>query len=222
MLNKESIQEIRLGDQIKQQMTVMFADIRGWTTLSETMSPQDNFKFINGYLRRVSPVIEKHNGFIDQYYGDGVMALFPDNPDDAVMAAIAMHGVVDEYNEERKTYGLLPMGIGVGLHLGDLMLGIIGSEERMQGAVVSDDVNLAARLEGLTRIYGSSVTLSELTFSQLKDPHRYMHRFVDKVSVKGKKKPVSVYEVYDGDPNEVAGTERGDQRRIRSGFTALL
>jgi len=204
LLNKESIHEIRLGDQVKQQMTVMFADIRGWTALSESMSPQDNFKFINGYLSRVSPVIREHNGFIDQYYGDGVMALFPDGPDDAVMAAIAMHRVVDEYNEERKTYGLLPMGIGVGLHLGDLMLGIIGSEDRMQGAVVADAVNLAARLEGLTRIYGSSVTLSELTFSQLKDPHKYMHRFVDKVSVKGKKQSVTVYEVYDGDPQPVA------------------
>ncbi|MFH1081763.1 MAG: adenylate/guanylate cyclase domain-containing protein [Pseudomonadota bacterium] len=185
-------------------MTVMFADVRGWTALSESMSPQDNFNFINGYLRRVSPVIKEHNGFIDQYYGDGVMALFPGVPDDAVMAAIAMHRVVDEYNEERETYGLLPMGIGVGLHLGDLMLGIIGSEDRMQGAVVADAVNLAARLEGLTRIYGSSVTLSELTFSHLRDPHKYMHRFVDKLRVKGKNQPVSVYEVYDGDPRPVA------------------
>ena len=204
LLNKNSIHEIRLGDQIKQQMTVMFADVRGWTTLSEAMSPQDNFNFINGYLRRVSPVIQKHHGFIDQYYGDGVMALFPDSPDDAVMAAIAMHGVVDEHNEERQSHGLLPMGIGVGLHLGDLMLGIIGSEDRMQGAVVADAVNLAARLEGLTRIYGSSITLSELTFSRLKNPSRYLHRFVDKVSVKGKQQPVSVYEVYDGDPQPVA------------------
>ena len=218
LLNKKSIHEIRLGDQIKQQMTVMFADVRGWTTLSETMSPQDNFKFINGYLRRVSPVIEAHHGFIDQYYGDGVMALFPDSPDDAVAAAIAMHGVVEEYNEERRTYGLLPMGIGVGLHLGDLMLGIIGSEDRMQGAVVSDDVNLAARLEGLTRIYGSSVTLSELTFTQLKDPNRYMHRFVDKVSVKGKKKPVSVYEIYDGDQNGVAVLKEETKGEFEAGL----
>jgi len=149
-------------------------------------------------------VIKANNGFIDQYYGDGVMALFPGGPDDAVMAAIAMHGVVEEYNEERDAHGLLPMGIGVGLHLGDLMLGIIGSEDRMQGAVVADAVNLAARVEGLTRIYGSSVTLSELTFSRLKDPHKYMHRFVDKVSVKGKRQPVSVYEIYDGDPQPVA------------------
>lgn len=218
LLNKQSINEIRLGDQIKQQMTVMFADIRGWTALSESMSPQDNFNFINGYLRRVSPVIRDHNGFIDQYYGDGVMALFPDGPDDAVMAAIAMHRVVDEYNEEREGYGLLPMGIGVGLHLGDLMLGIIGSEDRMQGAVVADAVNLAARLEGLTRIYGSSITLSELTFSHLRDPHKYMHRFVDKLRVKGKNQPVSVYEVYDGDPQPVAVLKKQTKADFEEGL----
>jgi len=219
LLNKESINEIRLGDQIKQKMTVMFADVRGWTALSESMSPQDNFKFINGYLSRVSPVIKEHNGFIDQYYGDGVMALFPGAPDDAVTAAIAMHRVVDEYNEERERHGLQPMGIGVGLHLGDLMLGIIGSEERMQGAVVADVVNLAARIEGLTRLYGSSVTLSELTFSQLKDPDKYLHRFVDKIQVKGKKKPVSVYEVFDGDPQPIATLKEQTKADFEEGLS---
>ena len=200
LLNKQSILEIRLGDQIKQEMTVMFADLRGWTMLSERMSPQENFSFINAYLRRVSPVIKEHNGFIDQYYGDGVMALFPGTPDDAVTAAIAMHTAVVEYNREREKEGFLPIGIGVGLHIGDLMLGIIGSEERMQGAVVADAVNLAARLEGLTRIYGSSITLSEMTLSHLREPDMYKHRFVDKVQVKGKKDPVSVHEVFDADP----------------------
>ncbi len=199
LLNRSSILEIMLGDQIKKQMTVMFADVRGWTTLSETMSPQENFNFINAYLKRVSPVIKEHNGFIDQYYGDGVMALFPDSPDDAVLAAIAMHAAVGEYNKEREKNGFQPIGIGVGLHVGNLMLGIIGSQDRMQGAVVADDVNLAARLEGLTRMYGSAITLSETTLSQLENPDRYKHRFVDKVQVKGRKNPVSVHEVFDGD-----------------------
>jgi len=200
LLNKQSILEIRLGDQINREMTVMFADIRGWTTLSEGMSPQENFSFINAYLRRVSPVIKEHNGFIDQYYGDGVMALFPGTPDDAVTAAIAMHTAVSEYNKEREKEGFPPISIGVGLHIGDLMLGIIGSVDRMQGAVVADAVNLAARLEGLTRIYGSSISLSEMTMSLLEEPDKYKHRFVDKVTVKGKKEPVSVHEVFDADP----------------------
>ncbi len=218
LLDKESILQIRLGDQINQEMTVMFADVRGWTMLSEGMSPQENFNFINAYLRRVSPVIKEHGGFIDQYYGDGVMALFPEAPDGAVMAAIAMHAAVSGYNKEREKEGFQAIGIGVGLHTGDLMLGIIGSKERMQGAVVADAVNLAARLEGLTRIYGTSITLSETTLSHLKEPDKYKHRFVDKVRVKGKKEPVTVHEVFDGDPQPVVELKEQTKASFEEGL----
>ena len=203
LLKKESILEVDLGDQIAQQMTVMFSDIRGWTTISEGMSAQESFNFINAFLNRVSPVINAHRGFIDNFQGDGMMALFPESTDDAVQAAIAMHAVVAEYNQDRQQKGFQPIGIGVGLHIGDLMLGIIGHAERMQGTVVADAVNLASRLEGLTRVYGSSISISEPTLAQLKEPDQYKHRFVDKVQVKGKKDPVSVHEVFDGDPPSV-------------------
>jgi adenylate cyclase len=203
LLKKESILEVKLGDQIAQQMTVMFSDIRGWTTISENLSAQQSFNFINSFLSRISPVITAHRGFIDNYQGDGLMALFPGKADDGVRAAIAMHAAVSEYNEERKKKGYQPIGIGVGLHIGDLMLGVIGNEGRMQGTVVADAVNLASRLEGLTRVYGSSISISEPTLAQLKDPDQYKHRFVDKVQVKGKKDPVSVHEIFDGDPAAV-------------------
>ncbi len=203
LLKKESILDVKLGDQTAQQMTVLFSDIRGWTTLSEEMTAQESFNFINAFLNRVSPVINAHCGFIDNFQGDGLMALFPETADDGVQAAIAMHAAVSEYNNDRRKKGFQPIGIGVGLHIGDLMLGIIGHEERMQGTVVADAVNLASRLEGLTRVYGSSISISEPTLSQLKDPDRYKHRFVDKVQVKGKKDPVSVHEVFDSDPPEV-------------------
>jgi two-component system sensor histidine kinase ChiS len=203
LLAKESILDVILGDQTAQQMTVMFSDIRGWTTLSEDMTAQESFNFINAFLNWVSPVINAHRGFIDNFQGDGMMALFPETADDAVQAAIAMHAAVSKYNKDREQKGFQPIGIGVGLHIGDLMLGIIGHKERMQGTVVADAVNLASRLEGLTRIYGSSISISEPTLSQLKDPDQYKHRFVDKVQVKGKKEPVSVHEVFDGDPPAV-------------------
>ena len=203
LLKKESILEVKLGDQIAQQMTVMFSDIRGWTTISENMSAQQSFNFINSFLSRISPVITAHRGFIDNYQGDGLMALFPESADDGVRAAVAMHAAVAAYNDDRREKGFQPIGIGVGLHIGDLMLGVIGNEGRMQGTVVADAVNLASRLEGLTRVYGSSISISEPTLAQLKDPDRYKHRFVDKVQVKGKKDPVSVHEVFDGDPPAV-------------------
>jgi two-component system sensor histidine kinase ChiS len=218
LLQKKSILEIHLGDQVSQKMTVMFADIRGWMSLLEKMTPQEAFNFINAYLRRVSPVIKECHGFIDQYYGDGVMALFPGTPDDAVRAAVGMQAAVADYNEERAREGFAPIGIGIGLHLADLMLGIIGSEDRMQGAVVADAVNLAARIEGLNRMYGSYVSLSDETFFAMKEPNRYRHRFIDKVRVKGREDAVVVYEVFEGDPEGIAGLKEQTKPSFESGL----
>ncbi len=218
LLQKESILETRLGDQVSRKMTVMFADIRGWTTLLEKMTPTEAFSFINAYLRRVSPVIKNCNGFIDQFYGDGVMALFPGTPDDAVRAAVAMQAAVADYNGERESEGFAPIGVGIGLHFADLMLGIIGSEDRMQGAVVADAVNLAARIEGLNKMYGSYVSLSKETLFAMKEPNRYRHRFVDKVRVKGREDAVTVYEVFEGYPEGVAGLKE----QTKSGFESGL
>lgn len=205
LLGKDSIRDVQLGDQIIERMTVMFADIREWTTLCENMTPQENFYFINEYLDRVSPIIQNYDGFIDQYIGDGLMAIFPGTVDDAVDAAIAMHKAVEEYNDDRELLkkSLQPIRIGVGINTGEIMLGIIGIRDRMQGAVISDAVNMAARMETLTRIYGSSITLNETTLSELNDPNAYNYRFMDLVRVKGKKDPVSIYEIFDSDPEEI-------------------
>jgi CheY-like chemotaxis protein len=218
LLRKKSILDIHLGDQVSHKMTVMFADIRGWTTLLEKMTPQQAFNFINAYLRRVTPVIKECNGFIDQYYGDGVMALFPGPPDDAVRAAVSMQTAVAEYNKVRAQDGHDPIGMGVGLHRADLMLGIIGSEERMQGAVVADAVNLAARIEGLNKMYGSYVSLSDETLFSLKERGRYRHRFIDKVRVKGREDAVTVYEVFEGDPESIAGLKEQTKPSFESGL----
>ncbi len=218
LLQKNSILEINLGDQVSRKMTVMFADIRGWTTLLEKMTPEEAFSFINANLRRVNPVIKDCNGFIDQYYGDGVMALFPGTPDDAVRAAVRMQEAVAEYNREREEAGFGPIEIGIGLHRADLMLGVIGSEDRMQGAVVADAVNLAARIEGLNKMYGSYVSLSDETLSAMKESDRYRHRFMDKVRVKGREDAVTVYEVFEGDPAGLAELKEQTKPAFQSGI----
>ena len=178
------------------------------------MTPTEAFSFINAYLRRVNPVIKECNGFIDQFYGDGVMALFPGTADDAVQAAVGMQKAVAEYNKERERDGFAPMSIGIGLHRAELMLGIIGSEDRLQGAVVGDAVNLAARIEGLNKMYGSYISLSDETLLAMKEPDRYRHRFIDKVRVKGREDAVTIYEVFEGDPEGDRRTERADQTLI--------
>lgn len=201
-LNKDSVLDVTLGDQVHHDMTVMFADVQGWTTLSERKSPQDNFAFIIEYFSLVSPIIRQHRGFVDQYYGDGIMALFPDRPNDAVDAAIAIQKKMREYHAMQTNSRDPGIRVGIGLHSGKLMLGIIGEAQRMQAAVVSDNVNLASRLEGLTRIYRVSIIISEQTLARLDEKHAYRYRFVDKVQVKGKQKAVAVYEIYDGDKAE--------------------
>ena len=160
-LGRESILDVHLGDQIQGTMTVLFSDIRSFTTISEGMTPQENFTFLNDYLKQVIPPIRMNHGFIDKYIGDAVMAIFPDTPEDAVKAAIGMLRELEAYNRKGKLKCALR--IGVGLHTGTLMLGTIGDDARMDGTVISDTVNLASRLEGLTKRYGASLIVSEQT-----------------------------------------------------------
>src|SRR5919199_4224469 len=199
-LDKESIVDVQLGDQVHKEMTILFSDIRDFTSLSENMSPKENFNFINSYLSRVGPVIRNHNGFIDKYIGDAIMALFSESAQNALKAAIAMQQQVSLYNTHRHTIGYPSIAIGVGLHTGSLMLGTVGEKERMDTTVIADAVNLASRLEGLTKLYGAGIVISEQTLSRLDEQQAFSCRFLGRVRVKGKKAPVAVFEVYDGDP----------------------
>ncbi len=203
LLEKESIIDVRLGDHVQKHMAVLFADIRSFTTLSEAMTPKENFEFINNYLGRVSPVIRKHNGFIDKYIGDAIMALFPEKADDAVQAAIEIHKQLDLFNQERLQMNKPAVKVGIGVHIGTLMLGTIGETKRMEGTVISDAVNLASRLEGLTKPYGVSIIISGDILAELEDPSVYFYRFLGKVRVKGKLEPVQIFEVVDAEPADV-------------------
>jgi signal transduction histidine kinase/class 3 adenylate cyclase/FixJ family two-component response regulator len=201
MLNKESIIDIKLADQVEKEMTILFSDIRGFTSLSENMTPQQNFKFINSYLSKMEPIITEYNGFIDKYIGDAIMALFPTNADDAVRASISMLQKLKIYNQERHRASYKAIKIGIGLNTGALMLGTVGGENRMDGTVISDAVNLASRMEGLTKRFDIGLLISENTYANLKNPSAYAIRMIDRVKVKGKNIPVTVYEVFDTDPN---------------------
>lgn len=202
LLDKKSIIEVALGDHVEKEMSILFADIRGFTELSEKISPHENFKFINAYLCRMEPAITENNGFIDKYIGDGIMALFVGCADDALKAGIAMLERLNDYNETRQRPERPAIKIGVGINTGVLMLGTVGGLNRMDGTVISDAVNLASRIEGLTKIYGTALLLTEHTYRKLKNPSQYHIREIDRVKVKGKTKDVTVYEVFDADePN---------------------
>lgn len=206
-LGQDSILNVRLGDQIQKEMTVMFADIRSFTTLSENLTPEENFQFVNTLLSGLGPIIRKHNGFIDKFLGDGVMALFSESPDDAVNAAREMQRSLSEFNQSRPKNS--HVRIGIGIHTGTLMLGTVGESRRMEGTVISDVVNVAARLESLTKIFGCGIVISEETLNKLNSA--FLHRSLGIVRVKGKRQAVSIYEVFSGvDPlDEIKLQTRG-------------
>jgi class 3 adenylate cyclase/HAMP domain-containing protein len=208
-LSKENIMQVQLGDQVQKDMAVLFSDIRSFSTLSESMTPKQTFDFLNSYLRHVGPIIRKHTGFVDKYLGDGVMALFPKSADDAVQAAIEVRRELIAYNQDRLSQGLIEINTGIGIHLGTLMLGTIGEEKRMQGTVISDAVNLASRLESLTKDFGVSLLISKEIFNKLEAPEKYKYRFLGNTNVKGKTESVAVFEIYDTDRPEVIAIKDG-------------
>ena len=197
-LGKDIITKVGLGDSVQKDMTILFSDIRAFTSISETLSPSENFGFINSYLETMGPVIRKHNGFIDKYIGDAIMALFPQKPSDAIDASIEMLEELYKLNVKRKSKGFAPISIGIGIHTGSQMLGIIGEKERMEGTVISDVVNTASRLEGLTKAYSTALLISEDVLEAVEDKSKYEYRFLDTVKVKGKNKAVRIFEILNG------------------------
>ncbi len=196
-LNKNSIIEVELGNQVQKQMTVLFSDIRSFTSLSEKMTPQENFNFLNAYLKRIGPTIRSNAGFVDKYIGDALMALFPDSPERAIDTALLMQRAVIDYNLQRKASGYDEIAIGIGIHYGNLMLGTIGEENRMETTVISDVVNLSSRIEGLTKYYNVEILVSDKLFNEIPNMDKYQHRVVDTVIVKGRREPVTVIEILD-------------------------
>ena len=194
-LGKENILEVELGDWKECRMTIFFLDIRDFTALSENMSPQDNFKFLNSFLGVFGPIVRAHGGFVDKYPGDGIMALFPGESDGAIDAALEMKHKLDEYNADRARAGYEPISVGIGMHSGPLMLGTIGENNRMDSTVISDAVNTASRIEELTKKFAKIILLSGDVLACLARPKSVETRFVAEEKVKGKANAVHVFEL---------------------------
>jgi hemerythrin len=212
LLGKESILDVDWGNQAEKKMTILFSDIRGFASMSERMSPQQCFDFINAYLSFMEPVVLAHGGFIDKYIGDSVMALFPARGDDALHAALDMLKELDHFNAQRSVLqSELPFDhserrnasdvhIGIGMNSGLLMLGVIGGSNRMEVTVISDAVNLASRVETLTKTYQTPILITQHTLNSIRHPSDFAIRFIDRVRVRGKHLAQSIYEVFDADP----------------------
>jgi len=181
------------------ECTVLFADVRGFTTLTEQLGAQGTVTLLNEYFTLMVDCIQHESGMLDKFIGDAIMAAFgipvahEDDADRAVRAAISMMETLNRWNRQRTSEGRLPVNIGVGLNTDTVVSGNIGSNKRMDFTIIGDGVNLAARLETACKQYGAKILISEFTLRKLQGTYR--EREIDLVVVKGKTKPVAIHEI---------------------------
>jgi class 3 adenylate cyclase len=188
------LSDITLGKCVERELTIMFADIRNYTGMSETMTPGQNFNFLNKYLAAVGPIVRKHGGYIDKFMGDGIMACFA-TAQSGVKASLEMQDTINKLNLDNPNDPHIRTGIG--LNTGRVIVGTIGENERMEGTMISDAVNLSSRLEALTKTFRAKVLVSSDTMKRLRTVSEYAYRPLGYVKVKGKKQFVKVYELLD-------------------------
>ncbi len=184
---------------VEREVTVMFTDIRGFTAMSEGMSPRELLFFLDDYFGRMSQIVKGHDGVVGKFLGDGMLAFWgvPDRLDDhalrAVRAARDMRKAVRELNQHRATGGLPPIRIGIGIHTGDVAAGMLGGALQAEYTVIGDAVNVASRVEGLTKEHDVDVLISETTFAQLPEPRRGNR--LAAVDIRGRKEPIVLYTI---------------------------
>jgi class 3 adenylate cyclase len=198
-LGHEAITEVKLGDQVEKIVTVLFTDIRNYTSLSEQLTPEETFGFICLFNARMGPIIKKHEGFINQYLGDSIMAIFPSNADGALRAAIEMQQEVAELSIDLQKKTNQPIQIGIGMHTGPLIMGITGDLDRMDACTISDTVNTASRIESLTKHYKASILLTGASLDGISNKQEFLFRNLGLVQLKGKNHSINLYECFNCD-----------------------
>jgi len=201
-LGHEVITDVKLGDQAEKVVTVLFTDIRDYTSISEKMTPEETFGFICLFNARMGPIVRKHQGFINQYLGDSIMAIFPVNAAHALEAAIEIQREIQAFNKLQEHKNKPHIQIGVGLHTGSLIMGITGDQDRMDACTISDTVNTASRVESLTKHYKASILLSEESLKQIEHPEVFHLRNLGLVQLKGKLSSINVYECFSSNTDE--------------------
>jgi adenylate cyclase len=197
MVNTQDINSLNK----RANLTILFSDIRGFTTLSEKLTPEGVVNLLNPYLEAMTAVIHKHGGTVDKYEGDAIVAFFgepvsfEDHALRGVSTAVDMLKALDDLSEKWLAEKRVEkrFNIGVGLNTGEVFVGLLGSQERINYTIIGDNANLAARLQDLTKTYSWPILISESTYQSIKDD--FDTEFADAVTVKGKTKPVNVYKV---------------------------
>lgn len=226
---KHGSNTLELGRADEDDVAILFCDIRGFTGLSERMTPQELMKFLNSYFLRMNDPIHQNGGFIDKFIGDAIMALF-DNPKgtnqdkavDALNAAIDLRYALNIYNQHRSNSGYPPVNIGVGVHFGPVIIGTVGSDDRMDTTVIGDSVNIAFRLESLAPKLGADIIVSSQVLDTAVATGKYSYRMLDWVKVKGRNTPIEVYEILSHLPEAVQNSKLSTAKLIKMGIQSRI
>ncbi|MDR0400591.1 MAG: HAMP domain-containing protein [Treponema sp.] len=217
-LGVRDITKLNLGDSVQRDMTVLFFDIRSFSINSEMMSTAENFSFINRILSASGPIIRKHNGFVDKYIGDAVMAIFP-VASDAVRAGIEIYHSLVLNRETRITIGGDGINIGIGIHTGSVMMGIIGEEERISSTVISQNVNMASRMESLTKQVKAGMLITRDTMNQIPSGRTEFNcRFIGMIKAAGLNTAVGVFDMLDALPSKIRARRIATRQVFESGI----
>lgn len=205
LFDKKSVTDVRPRDCKSLELTVMFSDIRSYTAISERLSCGGVFDLLNAYFAMTNPIIDANGGIIDKYIGDAILSVFPVSPDGALRSVIAINRELKTFNEGRRRSGEPELLTGTGIHFGGVDLGTVGDGTRLQATVIGDAVNLASRLESATKVFSVRILMSEAALERLENPADFHLRRIDTVRVKGKERPIDLYEVFDLDEPATLG-----------------
>jgi predicted ATPase/class 3 adenylate cyclase len=218
ILDVDDIRRVRRGHRVERRVTVLISDIRGYTALLEDMNVSEASDVALGFLRAVEVPIVTSNGLLQDVRGDEVLAVFDTRPDDAVRAGLAMLRSLREHNRERTARGSDELRVGIGINTGQVALGLVGGVNRMALTVIGDAVNLASRVENTTKRYGTPLLITDETYAQLAAPELFAIRRMERVTVVNRRRPVTIYEVYDEDPEPLRAAKCAAQPAFDEAF----
>jgi predicted ATPase/class 3 adenylate cyclase len=217
ILDIDDLRRVHSGYRVEREMTVLISDIRGYTTLLEDMNVSEASNLAMGFLQAVELPIVSCNGMIQDVRGDEIVAVF-DSASDSIRAALAMLRSLREHNRERTTLGSGELHVGIGVNTGAVGVGLVGGVNRMVLTIIGDAVNLAARIESTNKRYGSALLISDVTCGRLGQPHPFDVRRMERVMVVNRRRPVTIYEVYDDDPDSLRVAKRTAQPLFDQAF----
>lgn len=190
-LGKGSISELELGNQVQKRATTLFCDLLSSTSVSTTLSLEENFNFINSYLNIISPLVRKHDGFVDKYLGDGILAVFPR----AERAIDCAHAIIRAIEVKNKSQKDLPnVDTKISINTGDIVFGIVGEEERKAPTVVSDVVNLASKIEDINKFMGTKIVFSKQTLNEIPEKYNLHYRYIGSLTLDGEETTLPLFE----------------------------